>query len=514
MKQQKSLFLETGLDWVAAKAKKNQVPLLASLISGFMAYGFFFTNKLVNHDEVNLMFSKGGSVELGRWGLNILEFIFPNVSMPWIYGIITIFLMSIAACMIVNIFQIRNKLLQILLPGCIIVFPALIGTFSYMFTVSSYAVAFLLAVLAVQLIQNPTKVTILPALVCMVFSLGIYQAYISVASSLLVLICIQHLLRGTDVSRVLRKGITYLIFLGASLCSYYAVTKISMFIFQNSFSSYASNSIAFNLADVPSNILLAYKSFFRFFQEGYWGLIPTGFSRTMHWVLFVSAVVLLVWNSVQNRLNVSQSLLIVILTGILPLSINCMYLFTTEGSIHTLVLYGFVAVYVFIAILVDICIAAQKGNTSPLWHLSLDIVTLSMAMILISNTYLANASALNLHLRYENAYAFYTSLAADIKMMPEFNENTKLAVIGNPPDPAFYWEHLGAPNRVTGIYGFVPHSYSKHKFLEYYINFPIPFASDEEIEAIVSSPEYKEMPTYPYYGSMQYWGDILVVKLF
>mgnify|MGYP003295413253 CR=1 FL=1 len=35
---------------------------------------------------------------MGRWGLDILEYIFPNYSMPWIYGIITITLMAVSIC--------------------------------------------------------------------------------------------------------------------------------------------------------------------------------------------------------------------------------------------------------------------------------------------------------------------------------------------------------------------------------------------------------------------------------
>ena len=120
---------------------------------------------------------------------------------------------------------------------------------------------------------------------------------------------------------------------------------------------------------------------------------------------------------------------------------------------------------------------------------------------------------MNLHLRYENAYSFYTALAADIRQMPEFDEDTTIAVVGTWQEPSFYEEKFTFLTELTGVKGFLPDSYSRAKFLEYYIGLPIPAASDEEIAAISATAEYAEMPVYPYYGSTKFFGDVLVVKL-
>ena len=136
-----------------------------------------------------------------------------------------------------------------------------------------------------------------------------------------------------------------------------------------------------------------------------------------------------------------------------------------------------------------------------------------LALVIVINTYVANQAYLHLHLRYENAYAFYSSLAADIKMQPEFDEDTRLAVVGNYQQPEFYSEQFEHIHKITGVYGFVPDNYSNESFLTYYVGFPVPFAAPEEVEAIRESEEYADMPVYPYYGSMRFFGDVLVVKL-
>ena len=49
--------------------------------------------------------------------------------------------------------------------------------------------------------------------------------------------------------------------------------------------------------------------------------------------------------------------------------------------------------------------------------------------------------------------------------------------------------------------------------MQYYLGFTVLFASEEERSAIEASPEFAEMPVYPYYGSLRKIGDVMVVKL-
>lgn len=503
------LLMEQAANWLIVKIRENKVPILASAGFGALAYGFAFTNKLVNHDEVFCLFSKGATVSSGRWGLGALDSIFPNYSMPWIYGIFSIALITAAICLVIRIFDIQSKLLQVLTAGSILVFPSLIGTFGYMFTSSSYALSFLLAVLAVWLLQKPSKFFTLPALACMVLSLSIYQSYIAIAASLLVLVLIRQLLQGEKAGKIICKGLFFVAFLIASLGLYWVGTKVVLRITGTQFGEYASDSIVFTLSSIPSGIGLAYSSFFRFLAEGYCGLIPTALSRLAHFLFIAATVVLLLIRCVRQKRNTRSCLLLFLLIALLPLAINCMYIITTADSIHTLVLYGFVAVYLLGIIAADICLP----SAGLMQRAALDIAAFAMALIVLVNTYLANEAYLNLYLRYENAYAFYTTLLADIRMTPGFDADTKLALVGYWQEPDFYSEEFAVLDQFTGVKGFTANSYSGERFLEYYLGSKVPFASEAEIAAIQNTPEYEAMAVYPYYGSMAMIGDILVVKL-
>ena len=516
MPDTRPLLFQRVLKGLVDLGNRYRIPLLSALIFGFLAHAFAFTNKLVNHDEVQCLFSKGATVVSGRWGLGALDSVFPNVSMPWIYGVITVVLLAISVCFLVSVLRIRCKWMQVLCAGLVLTFPSLTGTFGFLFTSSSYGVAFLLAVVSVWLLQHRSGRYWLGALLCMVLSLSIYQSYVSLSAAVLVLVLIRQLLDGENVLCLIRRGIAYVIFLVLALGIYYGATQMIQSLLQVPMGEYASNSIGFSLKKVfTRDIPLTYLSFFQSFREDALGLIPTRFSRQVHCVLLACASILLLLRVLRIHSKPLSVLLLVFLIAILPLAVNCIYLFTYYWSIHTLVLYSFICVYLLVLVLADDALLQTEEArwAEYLRRCSLNAVVGLSAMILAINVYIANEAYLNLYLRYENAYAFYTSVIADIKMSPDFTEGTRLAVIGTWDDPDFYGEYLDFTNSLTGVTGFKPDSYSKARFMEFYIGFTIPFASEEEQAKIAASPEFAEMPVYPYYGSVKKIGDTMVVKL-
>lgn len=509
------LLFERILEHVLHFLHIHRIPLLATIVFGLMAHGFVFTNKFINHDEVYNLFGKGATVDSGRWGLGALDSIFPNYSMPWIYGILTVLLIAVSVCLIVSIFSIRNSTLQVLLAGCMVVFPLWVSTFAFMFTSSSYGVAFLMAVLSVYLLRKPHPFFWILALGCGIFSVAIYQAYIAIIASLLVLILIQDLLLGEDIFRMLRRGFFYVAFLILTLGLYYIAAQAIMILKDVQFNQYASERNSFDPSTLPRNVTLAYSHFFRAFETGEYALIPSLFSQKLHRFAFTACGILLLVLCIIKKIKISRILFILALAAVFPLAVNCMYLFTTEAAVHTLVLCGFLSIYVPLIMIADLCVSEIPGkkHMDLLRHTAVNLLVLALAGIVISNIYFANEAYLEQHLQYENTYAFYTSLLSDIRMHPEFDEDTKLAVIGRWTYPDYFFRKFEFTYHLFGHLNSSPEEYSMDRFLEYYIGFTIPFAADAEVAQIRDSAEYLQMPVYPYYGSIQMFGDTLVVKL-
>lgn len=510
------LLLQAIFQWCVGAMKANRIPLTASLLTGIICYGYAIANKLVNHDEVQSLFIKGGTVESGRWGLGALDLIFPNYSMPWINGLLALVFMAASVCIMIRVLSLRSGVLQAVFAGTVIAFPSLIGTFAYMFTVNSFALSFLLAVLAVWFLCRKKPLFWIIALGCMVLSLSIYQSYISVAAGLLVLVLIRQLLDGEPVLPVIRRGILFVVFLAVSLGIYYAATQVILVIKDVTMNDYASGNVSFSLASIPAAIVTAYISFFRFFSEGYRGLVPTAFSQLLHGVLLVLTVFLLMLSLLsQKKKELGRILLTFCLVLILPLAVCCMYLFTTEDSVHTLVLYGFVCVYALASMLADICLSRDFSHLSGRIFscAGVNLVSLLLTLIIISNGFLANEIWLNLQLRYENAFAFYTALLSDLRTLPEFTEDMPIALIGKQQDPEFYETQFPFTTPITGTKGFKWDTYSREKFFTYYIGVSLPFLSDDACNALSEKPEIAQMPSYPYYGSVKVVDGTIIVKL-
>lgn len=354
------LLFQRILLWLSQKAKENRISLGAALFFGFLAHGFAFANKLLNHDEAAFLFSKGNTLSLGRWGLDLIDWLLPNVSMPWIYGIVTIFLIAVSVCIMVNLLPLRSRWAQILAAGLILTFPSLTGTFAFMFTSSSYGVAFFLAVLAVWLIGQPGRKAWAFGLACMVFSLSIYQAYLCVSAGLLVCIVIRRLLDGEEAAAVLRRGLAYVGFLVLALGIYYGLTLCILRLKHVEMSSYAADGLNFSPLALPKNIATAYRAVIWVFLEGGLALVPSRFSIGVHIAIGIVGAVLLIPQWLRPDRSGFSKVLLAAAVFLFPLAISCIYLFIAFESIHSLVLYGLSDAYLLVLLL-----AEKATNRTP-----------------------------------------------------------------------------------------------------------------------------------------------------
>ena len=392
------LLLEQLLERIFQFLHISRFSLMPALVSGFLAHGFCFTNKFINHDEIYNLFGKGATVDSGRWGLGALDSIFPNYSMPWIHGILTIVLIAAGVCLIAHILEIRNPLLQALLGGAIVVFPLWTSTFSFMFTSSSYAVAFLLAVLSVWVFVNVKKRPVAWLISCLmlIFSVGIYQAYIAIAASFFVLLMVQRLMEQNDAAKVFRFGVGCVAMMGVSLVVYYAIAFMAVKLSGGEFLVYAveqETGILFRIA-------LAYNGFIKALTSGYYGFVDTGLSFVSH----LLGVALCIGFGIRELIVLKENkkrILFLVCIVLLPLSMNCLFLISTTQIIHSLVLYSFISLYVLAAILLD-----RAEGVKLLWLR--DVVVICLLLTVVSNVFTANKVYLKLHLQYEQAYAFYS----------------------------------------------------------------------------------------------------------
>ncbi len=501
--------------------RENRVPFFSTLVIGFLAHGFVMFNLLPNHDGVFALFSKGTTTASGRWGLELLQLLFPNYSMPWIYGVITLGLMSIAVCLMAQLLGINSKLLQGLLGGCVIAFPSLTGTFAYMFTASSYAVAFLLAVFAVWTIKSSgggTKQWLIAG-ISLLFSLSIYQAYLSITASLLIIVLIQDILDEKKVPSIFIRGVGYVLFLLATMGTYYGLTILVQYISGISFGSYAQDSLN-NGLNIFGRIAEAYLAFFNTMRFGQDGLIGTPMSQRCHIIAAIMLVLLLLCWLIDTRgRSICRIGLLAGLLLVFPVAADCIYLVSAPLGIHTLVRYGFAAFYILTIALIGktrLISASKWLNLGR--NIAVHVTTAALAVVILCNVYVANEAYLKLYLDYEKTYGNYVSIISSLQATPGFQEDTKVAFVREPKEETEEQTEQKESNRfseLTGIMGagLKPYEYIHERFLDYFCGLSITLASDAEIKEIEQMEQFIQMPVYPYNGSIAQIGDMIVVKI-
>lgn len=498
-----TLLTRADLDFRALpeRLRADRLPFLSAVIAGLFAHGFVFANKLVNSDELSTLFGKGMTVASGRWGLELSSFLFPDVSTPWIFGLLSILMLSAAACIMLRIFRIETPLFRVVLAAAVTVFPAQTATFTYMFTAPSFALAFLLAVASVWSSEREDWKGWAGSLLLLLLSVSIYQAYIAVASSFFVLRMLQKLLRDEGSGReVLLFGLKRLGLLALTLALYYGSVYIALYFYGGRLENYGierERSILFRTA-------VAYSAFLHTFTRGYFCYVRGVFSQILHALcLGLAAFVCLRW--LLRCRDTGRRLLFLLCLLLFPLSMYCIYLIAETGIIHSMVLFSFLSVYVFAAV------AAEELRGSGA-EAARQVLALALALVCLGNIFFANAFYLKLYLRYENAYALYTGLAAQIRQTPGYDGKVKVAVLGKVGEGVYRLEELDEWNLIEQAED-LANVYTREDLLRRYVGFDVPFADEEEKAALLQDPRVQDMPVYPRYGSVALIDDYLVVRL-
>lgn len=485
---------------LAERLRENKIPLLCGVVAGLLAHMFAFTNKLVNADEVGALLSKGGGVDYGRWAINATRFLFPDASMPWIYGVLTVLLFSVSACLIIKIFDIRNPFMQALLSVMLLVFPSLTALFCFMFTSAPFALALLLAVLSVYLGCREEKLWRWIGCGLLVLSLGIYQAYIAVAASFYVLLMICRLLDDdTEVKQVFLFGLRAFARLVVSVAVYYLISQLALRVTGVDYVVYGVEK-----RSIVHKLGLAYNAFFKCFTRGYFAYVKGALSMVMHLLLLLFlAAFFLGWFLRRRDLRRGGLMLLCLL--LLPLSINCIFLAADPEVIHSVVLYSFTSFYI-LAVIAGERLVGKNARWGR------DLVLVSLLLISVSNIYLANKAYLKMFLQYEQAYSFYTGVVTQVKETEGFDADSKLAILGKSSAAGDELDKLDTAG-LMGPSDDLINIYTRDLFIRRYLGLDVAFASWGEEHKLMRDERFQEMPCYPYYGSVQAIDGFIVVKL-
>lgn len=112
---------------------------------GILCHGFMLFNKIPNHDDVAAIFTKGTTYPLGRWFLNFTSVIAGGFSIPLFIGLFSLTMIIGSAFLVCKVLDIEDTGRIFAVGAVMVCFPAVAGTFAFMFTADSYFLALFLA---------------------------------------------------------------------------------------------------------------------------------------------------------------------------------------------------------------------------------------------------------------------------------------------------------------------------------------------------------------------------------
>lgn len=229
-------------------------------VFGFAAHAYRFFNPLFSHDSMDLFAnSTQWRIAIGRYLEPVYILIRGNLSAPFLIGLFAMIWVSLAAYMVVKLFDIQSGWVIALTCGILVTNSTFtLSNASYLPWLDVFMMGNLLAVLSVWIFVKYRYGFIWGALPLML-SVALYQSCVQIAVILLLIWMVMRLLAGEKAGAVVGSGIKELVMLALGMALYFAIYKLLLALFGISAAN-AINSTASvgNYGDTNLLKLLAY----------------------------------------------------------------------------------------------------------------------------------------------------------------------------------------------------------------------------------------------------------------
>ena len=223
-------------DWFADFFERNRngmfLCVIATFAWGLVTHAYIFLHSSFSHDSLNefnaAVFGNAWRIQLGRIFVPAYRLLVREaITLPWLIGVLSLLYISAAVFLTVKLFGIRPRLLTALIAGVYTANITVTATAAtYIHDLDCNMLALALAVLAVYLWKRFHK-GFLYGILPLCVSMGLYQSYLSVAITLVILYLVLQLLDGHPFAEVFGKGLKSLgMIVGAGVLYYLAIQLV------------------------------------------------------------------------------------------------------------------------------------------------------------------------------------------------------------------------------------------------------------------------------------------------
>lgn len=542
-------FTHRARDLVHGKHMKKIIShrtVLTTLFFCFLAHGYRFANNILSHDALLEVVQDDSAwqIALGRIMHPILILLRGGICSPWLICFLETVWLILTVCFIADLLDIRSETRIAVLSGIVVCSHAFISTnAAFLQCADFYAFALFMSVLGVWLIKQDGMFKTDAGIICLVLCLGTYQAYICVTLALIVMLAIRKLSDGEYWHSIARNLFKYALVLFASAFLYLVGWKMLQHIL-GIWTADTYNGMAHlgDYSDISfvSVIITCYKNFFDFFIN------PRPFStmafrninmsilwkwliRLMNSAIFIKLGINMYRINRRNRYvcnsdgesrqqRICGNILILFLFVVYPLCCNFVCLMS-KGMEHDLMTFAFICPYI-LAIMFDDSVAEMNSgpriNTSDCsthgirWFIRYATPIL-LSVIIWSNIVYANQTYYKKSLQEQSAISMMTRIVNDIEHCEGYIPGaTPVAFIGSFENSPYTMELSGFTDITPYGMGQTALTYfgTDYAMLKYVINVNMNLTRVDDLDE-----EMYSMPCYPENGSVNYIGDVLIIKI-
>lgn len=497
--------------------------IISTYVWGIIAHAYCFLHDTYSHDSMSTIYATAGEdlwkIKLGRYIAPLVrQMTVGRLCLPWLAGIISLFLIALAVYGICCILSISSPAVTVLTAGIMvtnITITATAATFLYELSIDMTALVF--AVITVYIWYFKDKWAFFSA-VFVFLTLGLYQSYISVTITLMIMVSIQDILLHKELKCIICKGLKGIgvIIIGSIL--YFAVLLLIIKIGNIDIRTNTYNGV-YNIKMITASSIVKripglYYSWLHSYLKNQ-SVFPWQFIATVNIMIF--AISLYIIGGILHQADDFRAKILgVVLCALLPLGMNASYLFSGIWS-HELMRYAFCLPIVFCLSLTSIRKTCFKITDERLIKHCAFILVL---VILIANVRTANTAYLKKEFEKRATISVMNRVQSALEQRADYiYGDTKVVFVGA---PRFEMRGFDSLKNVTGLSinsvfsndTLVQSEYHPYRaYYEYYMGDLDVLADDETWIRICKDEAVKNMTNFPNAGSMKLINNVMVVKL-
>ncbi len=492
-----------------------KIAFLSAFILGLLIHMPVMLSDIPNHDGLDSMYFDQNMITSGRWFLMIACGFSSYYTLPWLIGVLGLLFLALSAAALTELLEVRDSVAIVLISGLLVSFPALASTFAYVFTLDGYMLALFLAILAV-LFTKKKRLGFLGGGICLAFSMGTYQAYVSVAMLLSIYCILMTLMDTLTLREKLQKSLRYLYMglLGAGM--YYVILQVLLRIQGKELDTYQGintlESAGASGEGLMEMLAVSYRDFGAFSLKG--NVLFNGWiSAAAIIILGISAAWTLTALCLRKKWwkNPAFFVIMALLAAVLPLVTNAILFISPDLTYHLLMRYQWVIYLIVMTAFVSRYAKALPGNGAMQW-----CALLGAGALVFHYGVTDNIGYSNLEKRYEKTYAYCVRLLDRIEQTEGYYQGIPIAIVGVVGDHQFPLTDItgDVTSNMIGLNGdsLLYTSDNYEAFIKNYLGATLNFLPAQAMEDIYESPEYVEMESFPGKTSTKVVDGILYVK--